>query len=409
MVLIAALLGLGACTDEVDTVDVDPDGHEGEAAVGSADARLSGPRDVGEIEVVEADGMVRVGGGQILLGPTRTQVAFREAPGGAAPPKSGDQGRKPGTPPPQGGGSGGGGAGDGGDVTPTESGRPPGRPPGTPPPNRGGKAGQHGEGGAARQAGGPPPIQAGKGMSRDKGPVVAWTMTDGQGYAQRVVAIEPFWMDRTEVTRAAYRTFLVDTGYRPPFVHEDWATEGWNWEGVDFPPDTGDHPVVLVNWYDAQAYCGWADKRLPTEAEWQLAALGPGTLQYRYPWGTSYDGGAANHGRMGDDNFDDSDGYLVTSPVGVFPAGRSPYGLDDAFGNAWEYAADWRVDGWELVEGELDQGVMRDVTTPGPGLYVVVRGGSYFFDLEEHPEGERNAFLPELRRKTSGFRCARDV
>ena len=161
-------------------------------------------------------------------------------------------------------------------------------------------------------------------MSRDKGPVVAWTMTDGQGYAQRVVAIEPFWMDRTEVTRAAYRTFLVDTGYRPPFVHEDWATEGWNWEGVDFPPDTGDHPVVLVNWYDAQAYCGWADKRLPTEAEWQLAALGPGTLQYRYPWGTSYDGGAANHGRMGDDNFDDSDGYLREWVSAVSSSKRRP-------------------------------------------------------------------------------------
>ena len=221
------------------------------------------------------------------------------------------------------------------------------------------------------------------------------------------VTVSPFWMDVTEVTRSAYSTFIEATGYPAPFVDEEWAREGWNWSGTDYPEDTGEHPVVLVNWYDARAYCSWASKRLPTEAEWQLAALGPAETERIYPWGNTYDPNALNHGMAVPPNFDDSDGYLTTSPVGAFPTGAGPYGHLDLFGNAWEYTADFRLSSWDQLLGDRSSGTVLDPHTPPTGHYVSVRGGSYFFDFRPNPGSERNAFLPELRRKTSGFRCVR--
>ena len=245
---------------------------------------------------------------------------------------------------------------------------------------------------------------------RGGGAVVPWRSTGGQQLEARRVWVAAFRMDRTEVTRAEYQRFVLATGYRPPHVDEDWAREGpYAWEGTAFPEGTGDHPVVLVSWYDAEEYCAWAGKRLPTEAEWQLAALGPVEAARIFPWGDAYGGARFNHGRMEEPNYDDSDGFELTSPVGSFPAGRSEAGLEDAFGNAWEFTSDQRVDGWELVEAEAVDGGWRDLRAPGPGLYVAVRGGSFFFDARPDPGGERNQFLPEVRRKTSGLRCAADA
>jgi len=230
----------------------------------------------------------------------------------------------------------------------------------------------------------------------------------GQRLEPRRTWVDTFLIEPTEVTRAQYQRFLVDTGYRAPHVDEAWARDGWNWDGTHPPPGTAQHPVVLTNWYDAQEYCRWAGSRLPTEAEWQLAALGPMESATRFPWGDDYSGDRLNHGRMAQPNFDDSDGYRTTAPVGSFPSGRSRYGLEDSFGNAWEFTADFRIDSWEQATGQTRQGGWTGTRAPGPGLYVAVRGGSYFFDMSHHPGGERNEFLVDLRRKTSGFRCARD-
>jgi iron(II)-dependent oxidoreductase len=221
-----------------------------------------------------------------------------------------------------------------------------------------------------------------------------------------LVEVSPFWMDQTEVTRSAYALFIKDTGFPSPRVNESWAIDGWNWSGHRFPEGTGDHPVVLVNWYDARAYCRWAGKRMPTESEWQLAALGPAEEERIFPWGNDYDPMALNHGTIQPPNFDDSDGFYTTSPVGSFPKGASPEGILDLFGNAWEWTADFRIEDWKDLLGERVQGRIQDPHTEAIGHYVSVRGGSYFFDLRPNPAGERNAFLPELRRKTSGFRCA---
>jgi formylglycine-generating enzyme required for sulfatase activity len=224
------------------------------------------------------------------------------------------------------------------------------------------------------------------------------------------VQVSGFFIDATEVTRAAYARFLGATGYRLPHVSEAWADDGWNWATTTPPAGTEKHPVVLVSWYDADAYCRWAKKRLPTESEWQLAALGPASAGRTYPWGSVYDGNRFNHGRMSAPNFDDSDGSERTAPVGSYAGGRAWSGIDDAFGNAWEFTADLRVESHrQLAHQGAGEGVLRDATAPGPGLRVAVRGGSFYFDLRPNPGGEWAAFVPEVRRKSAGFRCARDA
>ena len=233
-----------------------------------------------------------------------------------------------------------------------------------------------------------------------------WTANPSNAMTPKKVRVSSFWIDINEVTRKEYKKFLDATGYRPPFVSEEWAMDGWNWSGTDYPEGTGDHPVVMVSWYDAREYCAWKGGRLPTEAEWQLAALGDVENEYDYPWGKKYLHDVHNHGQIESPNFDDSDGYLTTSPAGAFPKGATPYGVQDIFGNAWEFTADARRATWKFyrdAEGDTPTNTMA----PSPSLYVAVRGGSYFFDLRPFPGGERNEFLTEVRRKTAGFRCAK--
>ena len=281
-----------------------------------------------------------------------------------------------------------------------------------PPPTEGGAA-DHAAGGAARALGGPPGQTEARELAGVPDLPVPWEFHGGNGIDHADVWVDAFWLDRDEVTRAHYARFLADSGYRPPHVSEDWADDGWNWREGTPPAGTEQHPVVLVSWYDAREYCAWAGKRLPTEAEWQLAALGPWGQSRDYPWGDTYDPTRLNHGQMAPPNFDDSDGFLTTAPVGSFEAGHSPYGARDMFGNAWEYTADLRVDTWSLMQAtpaatQAHPQGLRQVRAVEPGLYVAVRGGSYFFDLRPNPGGERHRFLPEIRRKTSGFRCASD-
>lgn len=223
---------------------------------------------------------------------------------------------------------------------------------------------------------------------------------------RRPVEISPYFIDRTEVTRAAYAAFVRATDYRLPSVGEGWADHAWSWlrpeDGLEQDPD---HPVVLVSWYDAAEFCRWRGVRLPTDAEWEYAALGSDGR--RFPWGDAWDPAALNHGQGAEPFYDATDGHERTSPVGAFPAGASPFGLMDSFGNAWEWTADGWGDGWASVVGGGEPGApLRDPHTASESLYRGVRGGSYYFDFLVNPDGERNGFLAELRRKTSGFRCA---
>ncbi len=257
-------------------------------------------------------------------------------------------------------------------------------------------------------ANGRPPASS---VAPEKVEPAPWVSMGGHGLPQRTVVVDPFVIDRTEVTRAAYFRFLRDTGYRLPHVSETWAEDGWNWAALGDAPVDPNHPVVMVSFYDARAYCRWRSMRLPTEAEWQLAALGAQHEGRIFPWGSRYDDQLLNHGRMEEPNFDDVDGFARTAPVGNYPAGRGPNGLEDAFGNAWEFTADFRIDDWRWIQhdGYGPQSSIRNPRMLGPGLRVAVRGGSFYFDFRPNPGGEWSSFSPEVRRKSSGFRCAADA
>ena len=221
--------------------------------------------------------------------------------------------------------------------------------------------------------------------------------------ARRRVFLDAFRLDRYEVTVAQFARFVRQTGYKAPFVAEPWAAP-FNWTSGQPPPGVDRHPVTLVNWHDARAYCRWAGKRLPTEAEWEKAARG--TDGRRFPWGDTWDGSACNHGRSGPDNYDASDGHETTAPVGSYPRGRSPYGLDDMFGNAWEWTEDWFSETWARVPASARDGVLQNPRGAPLGYQRTVRGGSYFFDLQHHWAAEPMFMFPDVRRKTTGFRCA---
>jgi formylglycine-generating enzyme required for sulfatase activity len=152
--------------------------------------------------------------------------------------------------------------------------------------------------------------------------------------AHTVRITQGYWIDKYEVTNAAFRAFVEDGGYR---TREYWSEEGWEWLGrqeVDalpvqcVPEEVPDHPRVCVTWYEALAYAHWRGGRLPTEAEWEYAARGPESLIY--PWGNTFDPDKAN--------VVDSTGL---TPVGSYPEGVSWVGAYDMAGNAMEWVQDW--------------------------------------------------------------------
>ncbi len=156
--------------------------------------------------------------------------------------------------------------------------------------------------------------------------------------------VPAFLMDRTLVTKQEYLRFLAATAYRPQDATN--FLKDWDWTDRDHPkPPAGfeDHPVVWVDLDDARAFLRWANKRLPTEHEWQYAA--GGVQQRRYPWGETWQAGLAN------------DNGARTTPVTAFEQGGTPEGLYDMSGNVWQWTESERNDG---------------------NRYVMLRGGSYF-------------------------------
>ncbi len=213
------------------------------------------------------------------------------------------------------------------------------------------------------------------------------------------VTLSDYCIDKYPVTNGQYRKFCDATGRDYP---PDPSFSGM----PDYFTKNADYPVVNVSWEDAQAYCEWAGKRLPTEAEWEKAARGQDGR--KYPWGNAGpDGSQCNYAdkRSGFDwaNQSVDDGYAQTSPVKQYPAGASPYGVMDMAGNVWEWCNDWySADYYKRSPAEGLRG-------PDFGSCRVLRGGSW----SDLPVVMRCAYrywdVPSYRYGSIGFRCAVDV
>ena len=164
------------------------------------------------------------------------------------------------------------------------------------------------------------------------------TIEGGRAYPEipvNVVYLDGYWIDKYEVSNGQYARCVDDGICKPPYL----STSETRLHYYD-DPVYSNYPVIWVNWYMAKAYCEWAGRRLPTEAEWEKAARG--SEGNKYPWGNEpLSGERANFcdinclRTIANPNY--NDGYADTAPVGSYPAGASPYGAMDMSGNVWEW------------------------------------------------------------------------
>jgi formylglycine-generating enzyme required for sulfatase activity len=220
------------------------------------------------------------------------------------------------------------------------------------------------------------------------------------------VALDGFWIDRTEVTNEQFAAFLNEKGNQEEGGDTWFRLEdaGALIERVDgeFRPKSGyaDHPVIVVSWYGAAAYCQWAGARLPTEAEWEYAARGP--ERHVFPWGDELDGTQLNYcdasceREWADESFDD--GYPRTAPVWSYPESQSWVGARDMAGNVSEWVADWA--------GPYPDGRQENPTGPAAGEFRVNRGGSFDAGWPRMRSAFRLAQSPSNYFLDVGFRCA---
>jgi gamma-glutamyl hercynylcysteine S-oxide synthase len=236
---------------------------------------------------------------------------------------------------------------------------------------------------------------------------------DNEKWAHRVT-VKPFEIARAAVTCGEFAAFVDAGGYRQ---REFWCAEGWDWrERVDaqapvywvrdngawlqrrydmLEPLSLDAAVIHINWYEADAWCRWAKRRLPTEAEWELAAASvPESGDKRvYPWGNEYpDATRANlHGVRG-----------TVAAAAEFAAGDSAWGCRQMMGNVWEWTADW----FNAYPGYV-RDPYKEYSEPWFGNHKVLRGGCYATSAALLRNTWRNFYTPDRRDVLAGFRtCA---
>jgi len=205
-------------------------------------------------------------------------------------------------------------------------------------------------------------------------------LADDDEKPAHTVTLEAFEIDMFEVTNADFAKFVEETGYQTGA--EKAGEAGWRAyaEGKD------NHPVVKVTWDDADAYCQWAGKRLPTEAEWEKAAKGEEGLLY--PWGNEWDPAKANTKESG---------FRGTVAVGSFAEGASSYGVFDMAGNVWEWTADW-------YQSYPDSTYQSEYFGE---KFKVTRGGGWFQEEKLVTTSNRSATDLSAANDDLGFRCAR--
>lgn len=199
------------------------------------------------------------------------------------------------------------------------------------------------------------------------------------------VSIKAFYLDALEVTVSRYAEFLMSQKPDPPFK--------WN-EASDGPHVN--KPVVGVNWYDARDYCRWVGRRLPTEAEWELAARGADGRMY--PWGSTHP--TKGHANAGQTKWR---GYDTLTNVGQFELGKTPNGVYDLAGNLWEWVADW----YDAAYYQFSP--RENPSGPSAGPLRVLRGGAWNNDSKAIRSANRAGYAPDARRNDVGFRCAKDA
>lgn len=194
------------------------------------------------------------------------------------------------------------------------------------------------------------------------------------------VHIDAFLIDIYEVTHNDYAEYVKATGASQPRFHDDP-----NFNGAR-------QPVVGVAWKQAQSFCQWKGKRLPTEAEWEKASRGKRAVDY--PWGNTAPDGSKLNFNLEKNN---------TTPVGSFPEGKSDYGVYDLSGNVAEWVQDWHLPEYYIFSPkENPQG-------PEKGQYKVIRGGNWRNNGKDVTLTYRNATVPKLRSNSVGFRCAKSL
>lgn len=217
------------------------------------------------------------------------------------------------------------------------------------------------------------------------GPFVRGTNAGGfDEQPERSIHLEGFSIDRYEITNGQYQAFVSATKHRPPGPPSRYAKNMARMRGLN-------QPVVYVSWEDADTYCRWKGKRLPTEAEWEKAMRG--TDGRLWPWGNVPDLNAANWARV-------DDGFEATAPVGSLKGDMSPFGIIDGAGNVMEWVADW------YAEDSYREPVEDNPPGPEHGLFKVMRGGAYTSTGTDIRITSRSKMVPDFRDETIGFRCA---
>jgi formylglycine-generating enzyme required for sulfatase activity len=218
-------------------------------------------------------------------------------------------------------------------------------------------------------------------------------------FPQRTVYVDAFDIDKFEVTNVQFLKFVLATN-RDPLID-------WQYDGGNFQETMASHPVMHVSWYDADAYCKWAGKRLPTSAEWEKAARGEdGRI---YPWGNQPAGlSRANFGRTGLSGpvRDRPERLLLYPPiisVDKYDNGVSPYGVFQMAGNVAEWTADWYDPRYYKTAPD------RNPKGPETGTQKAFRGGGWIDSTPTVRAAQRNGTDPNTKMNWLGFRCARDV